>query len=56
MSVHIVLVNGNVQSVLSTRELAVRYINATWPNSEQVDDQTWMDGTTQILLQEWEVI
>ena len=45
-----------VEGVFVDQATALRFINTTWPNAEQLDDMTWKNGSTYIFLEEFEVV
>lgn len=55
MSVFVVFTDV-VHGVFSNLNNAERFIAATWPGAEKVDDQTWQLGSLVIHVEEFEVV
>lgn len=55
MTVWIVFTD-KVEGVFAEETMGLRFINQTWPDAEQVDDKTWVDGPVTITLEEFDVV
>jgi hypothetical protein len=53
-----VLADGNIRNVFLSRTSAVEFIGNEWPTAEQLDDNTWHDNATGVIIviEEWELL
>lgn len=57
-NIYIVLADGNIRNVFLSRTSAVEFIGNEWPTAEQLDDNTWHDNATGVIIviEEWELL